>query len=36
MTVAWYKNGNDDNKSDNNDESDNNEDKIYLLLRKWG
>ena len=30
MTVACYKNGNDD------DASDNNEDKVGLLLRKWG
>ena len=29
MTVACYENGND------NDESDNNENKVYLLLRRW-
>ena len=36
MTVAYYKSGNKDDKSDNNDEFDNNEDKVCLFLRRWG
>ena len=30
MTAACYKSGNNDDKSDNN------EDKVYLLLKRWG
>ena len=36
MTAACYKSGNNNDKSYNNDKSDNNEDKICLLLRRWG
>ena len=36
MTAACYESGNDNDKSNNNDKSHNNEDKICLLLKKWG
>ena len=36
MTAACYKNGNDEDKSNHNDWSNTNEDKVCLLLRRWG
>ena len=34
MMPVYYKSGNYDDKSDNNDKFDNNEDKVCLLLRR--